>query len=159
MRLFFISFFLILFFQALPASAGQPFDISFLRDEPYRKTKQKVDVSSVKTEEDLLTIKATIDSAMALMVAISFVEPAPAVEKELLTDHGRLVLRLPPLRNAFKRYSVAHISNWHVCGDAAVSFNAVFSDLLQRDFWQETFLFVRSVDGWRFEDHREAKCK
>lgn len=130
----------------------------FLAEEPYRKTKQKVDLSSIKTQSALLVVKSAINPAMRFIVAISFVELPPYASEKLLTDHGRLVLRRPPMRNKFKRYSVATMRNWKTCGDKQVSFEAVFSDLLQKNFWHEHFLFIETPDGWRFDGHKEVDC-
>jgi len=138
--------------------AGQMSRPSFLTEEPYRKTKQKVDLSSIKSQPELMVVKSAINPVMRFIVATSFTELPPYANEKLLTDHGRLVLRRPPIRNKFNRYAVAIMRNWKTCGDKQVSFEASFSDLLQKNFWHEKFLFVKTPDGWRFDGHREVDC-
>lgn len=151
-----------LFFVSLiyvaPAIAEQYLDNSFLKEEPYRKTKQKVDISSLQTAHDLSVAKEAINPIMRFVIGMSFAELPAAVNDKLLTDHGRTVLQRPPLRNELKRYSVAEINNWHVCDENKISFSASFSDLLQKNQWKEDFFFVRTDDGWRFDDHHVVQC-
>lgn len=142
----------------LPASAKNSPDTRFLRSEPYRKTKQKVDISSIENEHDLAVLRDAIDPIMRFMVGMSFAELPPAVGDLLMTANGRTTLRRPPLRNEHKRYSVASVSDFTVCGDTAISCSAVFSNLLRDDSWRERFLFVKSASGWRFDGHREPTC-
>jgi len=142
----------------LPATATHHLDTGFLRDEPYRKTKQRVDLSSIRSERELSVVKAAINPVMEFMIGVSFAELPPALTEKLMTEHGRTVLRRAPLRNELKRYSVAKMSNWKVCGGTMVSLDATFSDLLGRKFWNEKYLFVETPDGWRFDDHKEAQC-
>lgn len=151
--LFFVSL-----FYVVPAIAEQYLDISFLKEEPYRKTKQKVDISSLKTAHDLSVVKEAINPIMRFVVGMSFAELPASVNEKLLTDYGRTVLQRPPLRNELKRYSVAEINNWHVCGENKISFSARFSDLLQKNHWKEEFFFVRTDDGWRFDGHHVVQC-
>jgi len=138
--------------------AGEMSKPSFLTEEPNRKTKQKVDLSSIKTQYSLLVVKSAINPVMRFIVDITFTDLPPYANNKLLTDHGRHVLRRPPIRNKFNRYSVATMRNWKTCGDKQVSFEASFSDLLQKNFWHEHFLFVETPDGWRFDDHRKVDC-
>ena len=142
-----------------PAAATQPLDTRFLKEEPYRKTKQKVDLSSIRTEHDLAVVKAAINPIMHFMVDVHFTEAPPELTEKLMTEHGRAVLRRAPARNKFNRYSVASMSNWKVCGDKMLSLDATFSDLLRRKFWQEQYLFVETADGWRFDEHTQAQCQ
>lgn len=132
----------------------------FLREEPYRKQKQHVDLSSVTSAQELAVVGTAINPIMRFLVGLSFADIPKVVSTELSTAYGRQVLRLPPLRKDAKknRYSVVNVKNWHVCGATSVSFDATFSDLLRRDFWDEKFLFVNEGSGWRFEAHREAEC-
>lgn len=141
------------------AAATERLDTGFLKQEPYRKTKQKVDLSSVQTEHDLAVVKAAINPIMHFMVDVQFTETPPVLTEKLMTEHGRAVLRRAPARNKFNRYSVARMSNWKVCGDKMVSLDATFSDLLGKKFWQEQYLFVEAADGWRFDDHKQAQCQ
>lgn len=144
--------------RTLSASANSDLDHSFLKKEPYRKTKQKVDISSVKNGCDLAVIRTAINPIMRFLVGLSFSKFPPAVSDELLTERGRLALQLPPLRNEFKRYSVDDIRDWRVCGSDKLSFEATFSDLLRRNFWKSDFLFIKTESGWRFDDHRQLEC-
>lgn len=103
-------------------------------------------------------VKQAINPVTRFIVGLIFAELPPAVDRELLTEHGRAVLQRPPLRNKYNRYASHRISNWRVCGDDSLSVNVVFSDLLKAKFWTEDFFFVNDGNGWRFEDHREAIC-
>jgi hypothetical protein len=140
------------------ATAADCPDYGFLKKEPYRKTKQRVDVSSIKTCDALSVLAESIDSVTQFLVGISFGHVSPIVSDRNMTEHGRQVLRLPPLRNPLKRYSVQKIEDWTICGREVLSFDATFSDLLQKNFWTESFTFVNTVDGWRFEDHTRRTC-
>lgn len=140
------------------ASAGNYLDTSFLKDEPYKKQKQKVDLSAIKTEHDMAVVKQAIDPVMRFIVGLIFADVPPSVAAELMTEHGRAVLKRPPLRNKFNRYASHRIGNWRVCGAGALSIHVVFTDLVERRFWSEQFYFVNDGSGWRFDDHREAKC-
>jgi len=141
-----------------PATAAHHLDTRFLKEEPYRKTKQKVDLSSIQSEHDLAVIKAAINPVMRFMVDVTFTDMPPALPEQLMTEHGRSVLRRAPVRNKFNRYAVARMSNWKVCADKQLSLDAVFSDLLGKKSWAEKYLFVETPDGWRFDDHKEAQC-
>jgi len=150
-------FFLPLALIATPA-LSYGLDRRFLASEPYRKTKQRVNLSSITDERDLAVIRDAINPLMRFIVGISFAELPPAVRDMLMTEHGRTVLRRPPLRNEKKRYSIAEMSDWKVCDETQVSFNAIFSDILKKNVWKETFSFVKSPAGWQFHDHAAAHC-
>lgn len=147
--------FLLLFGAA--ARAADPADTAFLQEEPYRKQKQQVDLSSVKSAQDMAVIRHAINPVMRFFIGLNFPELPPAVDRELLTGHGRQVLQRPPMRSKYNRYLGHRFSHWQVCGDQ-LSVHAVFTDLLRKDFWQADFLFVRDGHSWRFEDHRPAQC-
>jgi hypothetical protein len=144
--------------QACSVSADNGLGTSFLREEPYRKTKQAVDMSSIRNEHDLRVVRDAINPVMRFVVGLSFAGLPPAVSALLVTEHGRSVLQQPPLRNERKRYSVQEIRDWRVCGTDAVSFTGVFTDLFRKNPWERAFLFVKTHDGWRFDDHRAARC-
>lgn len=130
----------------------------FLKEEPHRKTKQRVDVSSVKSEADMVVVGDAINTIMRFVIAMSFTETTRLMSSDLMTTHGKSVLKMPPIRNRFKRYSMYSLGNWKVCGKDALSFEATFSDILLRDFWTEKYLFVKTSGVWRFDDHRSLQC-
>jgi hypothetical protein len=149
---------LAIFLQACAVTASGTTGPRFLKEEPYRKVKQRVDVSSVKNERDLAVVSDAIDTIMKFVVSMSFTKTTRLMASDLMTEHGRSVLNMPPIRNEFKRYSMYSINNWKICGDDALSFDATYSDLLQRDFWSEKYMFVKMSGAWRFDDHLAVQC-
>lgn len=133
-------------------------DTSFLKEEPYRKQKQKVDLSSIQTEQDLAVVKAAINPIMKFIGGTFFIRLPAVVEKDLLTENGRAVLQRPPVQNEHNRYSSQQIGPWRVCGEDTLSVQVRFSDLFGRKFWTQDFLFIHDGITWRFDDHREAVC-
>ena len=143
--------------QTLPAAAVQAVDSSFLRQEPYKKQKQVVDVSSVKSADDLAVVREAIDPIMRFLVGLTFATLPEAVSRELMTQNGRQVLQRPPLRSKVKRYTTVEVSNWRVCGTDAVSFDAIYAESLKRkDTWKQNFVFNKTGGVWRFNEHGES---
>lgn len=138
-------------------SAPAP-DLGFLKEQPFRKSKQAIDTSSITTDHDARVIKEAITPVMRLMVALSYANLPPTVDRDVLTEQGRRALRQPPLRNDKKRLSVNHMGNWKVCGENTLSFSAVYVDLFRKNPWQANFLFVKEDGAWRFHDHAEVKA-
>lgn len=134
-------------------------DTSFLKEEPYRKQKQKVDLSSIQTVQDLAVVKAAINPIMRFIGGTFFIKLPAVVEKDLLTENGRAVLQRPPVQNQYNRFSSQQIGPWRICGKDTLSVRVRFSDLLGREFWTQDFLFINDGITWRFDDHREAVCE
>lgn len=132
---------------------------TILKEEPYHKAKQRVDVSSVRNERDMAVVGGAIDTIMRFVVSMSFTKTTRLMASDLMTEHGRSVLKMPPVRNEFNRYSMYSINNLKICGEDALSFDATYSDLLRRDFWSEKYLFVKTSGVWRFDDHRAVQCR
>jgi len=139
--------------QACVSAAPGTTDPRFLREEPYRKVKQRVDVSSVKNGHDMAVVGDAVDTIMRFVVSMAFTKTTRLMSSDMMTRQGRSVLKMPPVRNEFNRYSMYSINNWKICGEDALSFDATYSDLLRRDFWSEKYLFVKTAGVWRFDDH------
>ncbi|MFT7723197.1 MAG: hypothetical protein QM788_10250 [Roseateles sp.] len=77
-------------------SGAQTLDLGFIKEEPYKKSKQAIDASSILTPHEARVIKDAITPIMRLLVGITFATLPPAVEEELVTKHGRGALRMPP---------------------------------------------------------------
>jgi len=138
---------------AATAEAGP--DLAFVKQEPFRKQKQNLDTSSITTAHDARVIGEAITPVMRLLVALSYARFPESVNKDVLTENGRAVLRQPPLRNEKNRLLFASVSGWKVCGDEMLSFSATYLDLFRKNPWTQNFLFTK-VDGvWRFHDHAE----
>ena len=142
--------------HVVPAVAGQDLDTGFLREEPYRKQKQNVDLSSIRTERDMAVVKQAMTPVMRFIVGLVFTKPNPAVDRDVMTEHGRLVLKRPPIRSQYNRYIAYRVGDWKVCSETMLSFHAEFGDLFHKNLWEEDFLFVNEGNGWRFDDHRRC---
>jgi hypothetical protein len=143
------------------SAMAQPPDLAFVKQEPYRKSKQAIDTTTIKTAQDARVIEEAIVPIMRLLVGLTFARLPPAVDKDVMTEQGRQSLRQPPLRNDKKRYSFRSIGNWKVCGTDSLSFSAVYEDLFRQNPWPVSFIFRKEDDGWRFQGHGElpADCK
>lgn len=140
----------------LSALASETLDASFLKTEPYRKQKQIVDVSSVRTVHDLAIVKDAITNVMRVLGGITFEFTPRTVAQELLTARGRDSLKLPPLRNAVKRFGPRRVHNWSFCGDDGLAFDVIYTDLLREKKWIENFVFVKTDGIWQFDRHGEV---
>jgi hypothetical protein len=157
-KMFQTMVFMTAFLCGVPATAEPGPDLAFVKQEPFRKAKQALDTSSITTAHDARVIGEAITPVMRLLVALTYAKFPESVNKEVLTDHGRAVLRQPPLRNEKKRLSIASVGAWKVCGDEMLSFTATYHDLFRKNPWTANFLF-KKVDGiWRFHDHAEISA-
>lgn len=138
------------------AQAQQPIDTGFLKEEPFRKAKQAVDLSGIGSADEIAVVRDAIDPVMRFLVALMYTRLPAAVSRELMTEHGRAVLRRPPVRNANNRYALQRVGNWRVCGADTLVFDATYADLLRRDRWEAGFLFKKIDGAWRFHAHRDA---
>jgi hypothetical protein len=136
------------------ATAAEPRpDLSFVTQEPFRKAKQALDTSSITTAHDARVIGEAITPIMRLLVARSYVDLPENVSREVLTEHGRAVLRQLPMSTQGNRLGIARVGAWQVCGDDRLSFTAIHDNLLRENLWADSYLF-KKVDGvWRFHDH------
>ncbi len=151
-RLLWAAFILPLLY-VVPAAGEQAPDFGFIKDEPYRKQKQTVCTSSIVTAHDALVVKEAITPIMRLLVGMTFAELPPAVDKDILTEHGRRVLRMPPPRNGKKRYSIASVGEWRVCSGNQLSFAVTYHDLFRKNPWKTRLIFEQDGGSWRFKDH------
>lgn len=140
----------------LPATAEPNPDLSFVKQEPFRKAKQTLDTSAITTTQDARVIGEAITPVMRLLVGLSYATlPAP-VDQEILTEQGRTALRQPPLQNRHNRLILGSVGHWKVCGDHTLSFSATYRDLFRKNPWTANFLFKKVEGAWRFDDHVEV---
>ncbi|MCY4743424.1 hypothetical protein NYO99_00390 [Pelomonas sp. UHG3] len=136
------------------ATAAEPRpDLSFVAQEPFRKAKQALDTSSITTAHEARVIAEAITPIMRLLVAGSYVDLPNSVSREVLTEHGRSVLRQLPMSRQSQRLGVARVGGWQVCGDDRLSFTAIHHDLFRKNPQAHSYLFRKVAGVWRFDDH------
>ncbi len=128
-------------------------DLSFVKQEPFRKAKQALDTSSITTAHDARVIGEAIMPIMRLLVAQSYVTLPESISREVLTERGRSVLRQLPMSTQGNRLGVASVGAWQVCGDDRLSFTAIHHDLFRENPQAHSYLFRKVAGVWRFDDH------
>lgn len=137
-----------------PAAAQSNLDLSFLKSPPNRKTKSRVNLSSIDNDRDLAVIKDAIDPIVRFFLVITQVRQPMAVIESVTTEKGMKHLRYPPAQNEVIRYISRRLWNWRVIDEATISLSVEFRGLTERDRpYLDNFVFVKTDTGWKFDRH------
>lgn len=137
------------------AQAPTALDTRFLKEQPYRKMKQMVDLSGVTKETDLAVIKDGINPILFFFANITQESISTERMSQIATSAGAQRLRLPPLQSSGRgRYGQAEKFNWKVTGDSMITVTARSHDMIRRSLtYTDTYIFVKENGEWKFDRH------
>ena len=145
------------FLLALPltvvAQAPTALDTRFLKEQPYRKMKQRVDLSGVTKETDLAVIKEGINPIMFFLGALAQEDVPVQKVMKIATSAGAQRLRLPPLQGSGRqRYTPREKFNWKVTGDSMITVTVRFHDMIRPALtYTDTYIFLKEHGEWKFD--------
>jgi hypothetical protein len=126
----------------------------FLKQQPYKKGKQAVDLSNIKNHEDMLIVKESINDVMRAITLLAYTEKNIPALKEITTSEGFERLEFPPVQNKSNRFISNKINNWKIINPSTLSFDVEFRDLLkEKPAYHSSFVFVKTEHGWKFDRH------
>ena len=131
-------------------------DTSFLKEQPYRKLKQRVDLSSVTSESDLAVIRDGINPIMFFFANLGYITIPPQHMIKITTSAGAHRLRLPPVdsRRSNGRFASKEKFNWKVTGDSMITVTANFRDKHGKSTpYTDSYIFVKENGVWKFDRH------
>ncbi|MCX7173069.1 MAG: hypothetical protein NT159_03890 [Proteobacteria bacterium] len=131
-------------------------DTSFLKEQPYRKIKQRVDLTGVASQADLDVIKDGINPIVLFFAHLNLKDIPPERMFHIATHAGAQRLRLPPLELVGGgRYYPEKMYDWKVTGDSTITVTASFQDPIKKAAspYTDTFVFVKGDGKWQFDRH------
>lgn len=135
-------------------SADGGYDLRFLNEQPYRKGKQRVDLSEVNNEHELTVIREAINPIMQFFYSLSYIQFRPDILELRTTERGRQLLRYPPLDTNTNRYAFTKLWKWHVIDEHTLEVSAEFKNLLRdKASYNDHFVFIKVDKQWKFDHH------
>lgn len=141
----------------------KPLDLSFLKENPYRKQKIGVDLSTIQTAEDLEVVKEAVNPIVWFFSTLSLGHDLNSLSAKL-TEGASQRLRFPPLMNlhnpspnsvAEKRSRVIHKNqyDWTVVDKNTIAVTCSFGFFDLKGDYIDRFVFVKDKGVWKFDRH------
>ncbi len=148
---------IITFMQCFPGHVladNGGWDLSFLNEHPYRKGKQRVDLSELNNKEEVAIVRDAINPIMQFFYSLTQKEFRKETLELRTTENGRRVLRYPPMQDEMNRYGFSKIWKWYVIDANTIQLSAELNTVLRdKRSIDENFIFIK-VDGqWKFDRH------
>ena len=138
----------------MPLSASEILDTSFLKEQPFRKGKQTVDLKSISNAHDLQIIKNAINNIMRLLTILGYNQTNNPGLSSVVTTNGAANLRYPPKSTKSNRMTFHRVANWKIINESELSFDVEFTDSMgKKESYFDHFVFVRTERGWVFDRH------
>ncbi|MGK5020833.1 hypothetical protein [Janthinobacterium sp. LB2P10] len=129
-------------------------DFSFMKEPPNRKIKNRVDLSAIKTAEDLAVVKEAINPVMDFFQVYSQVRAIPSSFSALATSNGIKQMRFPPKIDHLNYYISKKMWNWAVHDPQTIFLSVDFRGMPpDNGAHRETFVFVKRDGAWLFDRH------
>lgn len=140
-------------------SVASEIDTRFLSEQPYRKTKQRVDVSGISNAADMLIFRSAVNDIMRFVYMITMISPKTEYLERNATKAGQGRLKLPPIRHGGVTRLVANkISYIKVVDNATIVLDIDYHWGGQPQY-QSTFVFIKTESGWKFDRHLLTNCQ
>jgi hypothetical protein len=129
-------------------------DFSFMKEPPDRKIKNRVDLSAIKTAEDLAVVKDAINPVMDFFQVYSQVRATPSSFSALASSDGIKQMRFPPKIDHLNYYISKKIWNWVVHDPQTIFLTVDFRGMPpDTGVHRDTFVFVKRDGVWLFDRH------
>ncbi|MGK5043459.1 hypothetical protein ACQ4WQ_24295 [Janthinobacterium sp. GB1R12] len=129
-------------------------DFGFMKEPPNRKIKNRVDLSEIKTAEDLAVVKESINQVMDFFQVYSQVRATQASFSALATSNGIKQMRFPPKIDNINYYISKKMWNWVVHDSQTISLTVDFRGMPpDAGVHRDTFVFVKRDGIWLFDRH------
>ena len=131
---------------------GENMDFSFKKERPYVKTKNRMDLSAIKKNEDLIVVKEAINQISRFFVQLSFVPVSINTFSDMATKNGIVNIKFPPKNNQYNYYLATRIFDWMVHDPATISLTVEFRGVPDKDGpYFDKFIFVKENGVWLFD--------
>ena len=135
--------------------SGGEMDLIFLKEPPYIKTKNRMDLSGIKKNEDLIVVREAVNQIARFFVQLSFVQAPIDGFSEIATKNGMANIKFPPKNNQYNYYLAIKIYNWVLHDPEMISLSAEFRGVPDKGSpYFDKFVFVKKDGIWLF-DRRE----
>ncbi|MGK5038002.1 hypothetical protein [Janthinobacterium sp. LB3P118] len=132
----------------------RPLDFRFMKEPPNRKIKNRVDLSAIKTAEDLAVVKEAINAVMDFFQVYSQVRATPSSFFALATSNGIKHMRFPPKIDNLNYYISKKMWNWVVHDPQTIFLTVDFRGMPpDTGVHRDTFVFVKRDGVWLFDRH------
>jgi hypothetical protein len=131
-------------------------NISFLKQNPWRKQKLAVDLDSIQSREEMKIIEAALNDIIQFVAMVSNDPPSGRAVPLALTSSGRTNLRRPPIdtaRSMPQRFSHIREYDWNVRGAREIAVTVDFGIVPGRPVYTDRFVFIKEDGSWKFDRH------